>query len=93
MPFFEYPGPDEPFPPILRVPGPHIEVTDRYDHADITRVPGVALFRVVHPVPLPRSTPAQLRAQRAEDEEFYYSLSVHRHLAHIVCNELGYPAE
>jgi hypothetical protein len=92
MPFVEYPGPDEPFPPILLKPGPHIEVTARYDHVDVDQVPGVALFRVVHPAPIPKSTPAQLRAQREEAEHYYYSLSVHRHLAHIVCNELGYPA-
>jgi len=92
MPLIEYPGLDEPVPPILQLPHPQCEVTERYDLIDIGWAQGVALFRVVHRPPASWQTPEQVRASREETEGYYFSLSVHRHVARAAADELGFPA-
>lgn len=92
MPEAVYPGLDDPIPPQIRWPDPEQEVTERYEQADTGPLDGVPLFRVVHSLRHPLQTEEQHLMSRMTTEEYYLSLSASRHIAHIVADELGFPA-
>jgi len=92
MPIYHDPQPDDPIVPVLMLPLPDDELATHYETVDVSVAPGVELFRVVHHAPRRDQTPEQVSWSRKSAEQFYFHLSVARHLAHLAATSLGFPA-